>query len=130
MAESVPPGLFASLRRLLGSGFSMAEVRLELLATDLQFEKLRVLESLLWLAVALVGFVMTMLLFSLFVVLLVGEPYRLAVLGVLALLYGAGSWAALRVARHRRDSGGTPFGASLSELRRDSAALFGRDAQP
>ena len=130
MTEHASVGLFASLRRLLGSGLNMAEVRLELLSTDLQLEKLRVLESLLWSAFALVGFGVALLLSSLFVVLLVGEPYRLAALGVLALLHGAGGWAAMRVARNRRDDGGAPFAASLSELRSDSAALRGQREQP
>ena len=125
MSEQAPVGLFASLRRLLGSGLDMAEVRLEMLSTDLQLEKLRILESLLWQAFALVAMGVALMLLSLFIVLLVGEPYRLAALGTLTLLFGVTGWVALRVARNRRDSGGAPFAASLSELRHDRVALRG-----
>ena len=85
-------GLLASLRRLLISGSELAEVRLQLLATELQQEKLRLLESLAWLVVAAMACCVGLLLFSLFVVLLVEPAHRLLALGVLSLafLVGAG----------------------------------------
>ena len=127
MADKPPLGLFASLRRLLHSSAELAEVRLALLATELQQEKLRLLESLAWLAAALLAFGVGLVLLSGFVVMLVGEPYRLAALGIVVLLYFGFAWAAIRIARARVHAGGAPFEASLAELRRDRAALFGRD---
>lgn len=121
-----PAGLFGSLRRLSGELAELAQLRLELFATELQQEKLRALEALAWLGVALLAFGVGLVLLSAFVVLLVGAPYRLAVLGVIVLLYLGLAALAWRQARARlRD--GAPFEASVAELRRDRAALGGRD---
>lgn len=122
-----PPGLFASLRRLLGSSAELAQVRLELLATELQQEKLRVLEALAWVGVAMLAFGVAMVLLAVFVVLLFDERHRLAALGVVVLVYLGGAALAWRAARARLREGGGPFEASLAELRRDRAALAGRD---
>lgn len=122
-----PPGLFASLRRVLGSAAELVEVRLELLATELQQEKLRVLEALAWLAVAMLAFGIAMVLLAVFVVLLFDERHRLAALGAVVLVYLGGAALAWRAARVRLREGGGPFEASLAELRRDRAALAGRD---
>jgi uncharacterized membrane protein YqjE len=122
-----PSGLFGSLRRLSGDFVELAQVRLELFATELQQEKLRALEGLAWLGVTLLAFGIGLVLFSVFVVLLVGAPYRLAALGLIVLLHLGLAALAWRLARARlRD--GTPFEASVAELRRDRAALAGRDA--
>ena len=127
MADEAPAGLFASLRRLLHGSAELAEVRLELFATELQQEKLRVLDSLAWMAVAMLALGVGLVLFAVFLVLLVGEEHRLAALGVLALVYMGAAWVAWGAARTRRHEGGAPFEASLAELRRDRAALVGRD---
>ena len=120
-------GLLASLRRLLISGSELAEVRLQLLATELQQEKLRLLESLAWLVVAAMACCVGLLLFSLFVVLLVEPAHRLLALGVLSLAFLVGAGLAWRMALRRQQAGGAPFEASLDELRRDRAALGAHD---
>jgi uncharacterized membrane protein YqjE len=122
-------GLFGSLRRLLHSSAELVEVRLELLATELQQEKLRVLDALAWLAVAVLALAIALVLLSAFVVMLFAPPYRLAALGVVGLGHLALAWFALRLARSRRQAGGPPFEASLAELRRDRAALLGREGE-
>lgn len=126
-ATDRPAGLFGSLRRLSGDLAELAQLRLELFATELQQEKLRVLEALAWLGVALLAFGIGILLLSIFVVLAVDPPYRLAALGLIVLLHLGLAALAWRLARARlRD--GAPFEASVAELRRDRAALAGRDA--
>jgi uncharacterized membrane protein YqjE len=117
MTDRASPGLLGSLRGLLQNGAELAEVRLELFATELRQEKLRVIESLAWLV-----------LLGVFLVLLVGEPYRLAALGVVTALYLAGAWFAWQRARARRRLDSPPFAASLAELRRDRAMLTGQPA--
>ena len=122
-------GLFGSLRRLLHSSTELLEVRLELLATELQQEKLRVLDALAWLAVAVLALAIALVLLSVFVVMLFAPEYRLAALGAVGLGHLGLAWAALRLARSRRQAGGPPFEASLAELRRDRAALMGREGE-
>lgn len=119
-------GLFASLRRLSGDLVELAQLRLELFATELQQEKLRVLEALVWLAVALLAFGVGLVLLSLLVVLLAGEAHRIAALSVLVLACFGLALLGWRLARGRLREG-TPFEASVAELRRDRAALAGRD---
>jgi len=122
-------GLFGSLRRLLHSSAELVEVRLELLATELQQEKLRVLDALAWLAVAVLALAIALVLLSVFVVMLFAPPYRLAALGAVGLGHLALAWVALRLARSRPHAGGSPFEASLAELRRDRAALLGGEGE-
>jgi uncharacterized membrane protein YqjE len=122
-------GLFGSLRGLLHSSAKLVEVRLELLATELQQEKLRVLDALAWLAVAVLALAIGMALLSVFIVLLFAPPYRLAALGGVGLAHLALAGWALRLARSRRHAGGMPFEASLAELRRDRSALLGGEGE-
>ena len=117
-------GLFASLRRLAGTTASIVMVRLELLGTELEQEKLRVV-SALWLAgAALLMLWLALLLFVGLVLLLMWDGYRLAALGCLALLFaGAGGWL-LHLARQRlTPPAGGAFALSLAELRRDRDSL-------
>jgi uncharacterized membrane protein YqjE len=107
MSDRSSPGLLGSLRGLLRNGAELAEVRLELFATEIRQEKLRLLESLAWLG---------------------GEPYRLSTLGVVTLLYLAGAWFAWQRSRARQRADGPAFAASLAELRRDRAMLGGQPA--
>jgi uncharacterized membrane protein YqjE len=125
-AKPPPPGLFASLRRLLGSAAELVEVRLALFSTELQQEKLRALDALALLAVGLLAAGVALVLLSLFVVMLFAEPYRVAALGVVVLVYALAAGLLLRAARARLAEG-TPFEATMAELRRDREALAGRD---
>ncbi|WP_119355032.1 phage holin family protein [Azohydromonas sediminis] len=125
-ASAPPPGLFTSLRRLLGSAAELAEVRLALFATELQQEKLRALDALALLAVALLAAGVALVLLSLLVVMLFAEPYRIAALGVVVLVYAAAAGLLWRAARARLAEG-TPFEATRAELRRDREALAGRE---
>jgi len=117
-------GLFASLRRLAGTTAGIVLVRLELLGTELEQEKLRVV-SALWLAgAALLLLWLALVLLVGLIVLLMWDGYRLAAIGVLALLFaGAGGWL-LQLARQRLNppTGGA-FSLSLAELRRDRDSL-------
>jgi uncharacterized membrane protein YqjE len=127
MNQDAGPGFFASLRQVLASSAELAEVRIKLFATELQEEKLRLLESLVWLAVSMLALGVALVLLSVFIVMLFGEQHRLAALGVLVALFLVAARVAWGAARAGRQAGGAPFEASLAELRRDRAALGGRD---
>jgi len=124
---SAPPaatGLFASLRRLAGTAAGIALVRLDLLGTELQQEKLRVIGAL-WLACAsLLMLWLALVLLVGLVVLLLWDGYRLAAVGGMALLLaGAGGWL-LRMAWLRlQPPAGGAFALSLAELQRDRDSL-------
>lgn len=117
-------GLMQSLRRLADTAVGIVQVRLELFGTELEQEKLRVFDALVWAALGLLMAGLALVLAIGFVVLLFQEGYRLGAVGVLALVFGGGGWWALRHARARLHAGtGGPFALSLSELRRDRHGL-------
>ena len=122
--EAAPPtGLLASLKRLAATGLELAAVRIELLGTELEQEKQRVFDALVRGAVALVLLGLALVLFVAFVLMLVQPQYRLAAVGVLALLLAAGGAWLLRGARERISAREGAFAATLGELRRDRAAV-------
>lgn len=126
MTAGNPPtvgGLFGSLRRLLATVVETAQVRLELLGTELELEKQRIFSGLFWGAVALLALGVGALLACGFVVLLFWEGYRLTAVGLLALAFLAGAVLLIRHAQERLRSAGGMFGASVAELSRDHADL-------
>jgi uncharacterized membrane protein YqjE len=120
-------GLFASLRQLLETALEMAQVRLELLSAEIEEEKIRLVDGLLWAAMALILLGLGVVLLCGFIVLLFWDGHRLAAVGVLALLFlGGGVLMLLRARDHLRIRGGM-FHASVAELGRDRAGLSPRE---
>lgn len=123
MAPDTDGGLFAALRRLLTSGVELLRVRLALLGTDIEQEKLRLFDAVLWAGLALLLLGMGLLLLCALVVVLLWEQQRLPALAALAALcLGGGAWL-LRRARARLRAPGGLFAASVAELARDRAGL-------
>lgn len=117
-------GLFDSLKRALDSLLQIAQVRLELLGTELEAEKLRLFDALLKAAIGLLLLGLAAVLALGFVVLLLWDGYRLAAIGVLCLLFGGGgAWLLSRARQQLQVDEGGPFALSLGELRRDRAGL-------
>lgn len=120
-------GFFASLRQLLATTVEIAEVRLELLSSEIEEEKIRLVDGLLWAGLALMLLGVGVVLLCGFIVLLFWDGYRLAALGVLTLLFlGGGVLLLLRAREHLRIPGGM-FHASVDELARDRAGLAPRE---
>lgn len=116
-------GLFASLRRLLSTALEMAQVRLDLLGTEVELEKRRLFDGLLWGAIALMILGVGFVLLCGFVILLFWDGYRLAAVGVMALLCLVGGIVSMREARQRLSNPTGMFDASIAELERDRAGL-------
>lgn len=117
------PGLFASLRQLLSTTLEIAQVRLALLGTEFEREKLRIFDAVLWLGLSMLFLGVGVLLVSGFLVVLLWDSHRLATLGVLAGLFLGGGIGLLLMARQRLQSRGGMLESSLSELERDRAHL-------
>jgi len=116
-------GLFESLRRLLHTALSLATVRLELLVTDLEIEKLRLIEVALRALLGLMLLGLSLLLLIGFLLMLLWDGYRLQVLGVLTLLCLLGGLGLLQAAKRRLRQGEPMFAATRAEFERDQAAL-------
>ena len=117
------PRLAESLHGIIDTGLQTAQTRLELLAVELQEEKLRLTGLALNTVVAglLLGFGLVFLM--VFLTVLFWEEHRLLALGIsTAVCIGGGLIAASNAARAFR-SGTKLFSASLAELARDRAAL-------
>lgn len=116
-------GLFASLRRLLGTLLEIAQVRLELLGTDLELEKQRLFDALLLGLLALLMAGVGLVLLCGFIILLFWDGYRLAAVGVMMMLVLLTAVWLVRAARRRLQTPNGIFEASLAELQRDRAEL-------
>ncbi len=117
------PRLSESLHGIVDAGLQTVQTRLELLAVELQEEKLRLTGLALntVLAGLLLGFGLVFLM--VFLTVLFWDEHRLLALGIsTAICLGGGLLAASNAARAFR-SGTKLFSASLAELARDRAAL-------
>lgn len=116
-------GFFSSLKQLLSTALEIAQVRLELVGTEVEREKRRLFDGLLWGALALLCVGLGLALLCGFVVLLFWDGYRLAAIGFLSLLFvGLGVFLALHARKKMRNQH-TMFSASLNELKQDQTAL-------
>jgi uncharacterized membrane protein YqjE len=120
-------GLFASLRRLLVTAIEIAQVRLDLLGTEIELEKRRLFDGLIWGAMALMALGVSLVLLCGFIILLFWDGYRLASLGVMTLLFLVGGVFLMREARQRLRNPTGMFNASLAELERDQNGLHAVD---
>lgn len=116
-------GLFNSLRGLLSTALEIVQVRLDLLGTEVEFEKRRLFDGVLWGAIGLLFLGVGIVLFCGFVILLFWDGYRLAAVGVMALLCLAGGFVLMGDARRRLRNPSAIFNASMAELERDQAGL-------
>ena len=120
-------GLLASLRRVLATVLELAQVRMELLGTEIELEKRRLFDGLLWGVVALLALGVGLVLLCGFVTLLFWEGYRLAAVGVMALLFLVGAVLLMSKARQLLRSPTGMFENSVAELKRDRARLHAPD---
>lgn len=128
MADDSPHGgLVASLRGLLVAGIAIARNRLELLGTEVQEEKVRVLGLLLYGGMALLLLAAGAVFLAIFLTVLFWESNRLMALGIFATVFLTSGIIAAVVARGYARSPSTLFSASLAELDRDRAAAEGQE---
>ena len=116
-----------SLKRLTSSLLAILATRLELLANELQEERLRLTQLLLLGAFAAFCFGTGLILLNAFIVVLFWDDHRLAALGLLTLVYLIAGAAVAMVLRARARAGSKLFAASLAELEKDRHALRGQN---
>ena len=123
MSSAPRPRLAESLHGIVDAGLQTAQTRLELLAVELQEEKLRLTGLALNTVVAglLLGFGLVFLM--VFLTVLFWEEHRLLALGISTAICLIGGLLAASKAAHAFRSGTKLFSASLAELTRDRAAL-------
>ena len=129
MNTGQPGGLLHSLRGLVTHGLDLLRNRLELLATELEEEKARLLRLLLLGATAFVMLAAGLVFLAIFLTVMFWDEHRLLVLGLMtAGFLGFGMIALLFAVRTAR-AGSRLFSASLAELAADQSALDALDEQ-
>lgn len=130
MADDAPRGGIAgSLRGLLVAGIAIARNRLELLGTEVQEERARVLGLLLYGGIALILLGAGLVFLAVFLTVLFWDSNRLLALGVFAAVFLVAGAVAAIAARGYARSPSSLFSASLGELDRDRQAAEGGRAE-
>ena len=119
-------GLLASLRNLAATAVGILQTRLELLATEVEEERLRLLQIALWAVIAVFLLALGILTLTLFVVILFWDTHRVLVTGLLAVLYLVLGAAIGLAARSKARAKSKLFSASLAELAKDREQLTSR----
>lgn len=123
MSPTSPPGILDSARRVLVSLIEIGQTRLQLASTEVEEERLRIAELLLYATVSLFFLGVGLVLASMWVVLLYWDTHRelvLAGLSGLFLLVGVGlavTW------RHKARHKPKLLATTVAELQRDRDAL-------
>lgn len=120
------PGLLASLRNLAATAVGILQTRLELLATEVEEERLRLLQIAFWAVIAVFFLVLGVLMLTLFVVLLFWDTHRVLVTGLLVFFYLILAAAAGLAVRSKVRAKSKLFSASLAELAKDREQLTSR----
>ena len=116
-------GLFASLSSLLATLLEVAQVRLELLGTEVELEKRRLFDGILWGALALLALGVSFVLLCGLIILLMWDGYRLTAVGMMTLLFLILGLLLMRKAKQQLRTPAGMFKVSISELERDQSSL-------
>ena len=127
-APSPHSGLFASLRGLCSTGLGLLQNRLELLVTELEEEKLRILGLLGYGAAAFLLLGAGIMFLAIFLTVLLWESHRLLVLGLFTMGFLGSGGIALFMAWRCAHAKSRLFSSSLAELAEDRIALADLDA--
>jgi uncharacterized membrane protein YqjE len=126
-AESGASGLLGSLRRMATSLLALLQTRVQLVAIELQEEKLRAINLLVWLTVALAlgvaGILVSVGILSVFLWQRAGFA---GVIGLAVVLLAAAIILLLQL-RRRIVQGPDPFATTIQEIGKDLAVLRGRE---
>ena len=117
------PRLMESIKRLLSTLTSIVSTRLELLANELQEERLHLTQMLFFALFALFCFGVGVLLLAAFIVVLFWDEHRLAVLGTLSVVFFALGMLTTMLLRSRVEAKSKLFSVSLAELAKDREYL-------
>jgi uncharacterized membrane protein YqjE len=126
-ATSRSPSVLSSLRSLGDGLLASVHDRLELISIELQEEKLRLIQTFIWISAAVFSGLLAIVFASLTLVYLFWDSARLAVLGGLALFYAATLVAVVVAFRRYLARQPNPFAATLEEIGEDRACIRSRN---
>lgn len=116
-------GLLSSVRSLLASVADMAHLRLELLVNELEEDRIYLIKLLIYSLLMLFFFFIGVVVLTIMIVTMFDQDYRAIALGIFTVIYlGVSAWLVSCVI-HQIKNKPKMFSATLSELRKDRAAL-------
>ena len=121
MPEST--GLLESLKRMTGTLLAIFQTRLDLLSNEIEEERLRIGQMLLYGSIALFFFGLSIVFLTIFIVAVFWDGYRLEVLASFTGMYLIAGLLALSAQRRIAKSKSKLFSASLDELAKDREQL-------
>jgi uncharacterized membrane protein YqjE len=119
--------LMESVKRLASTLISIVSTRLELLANELQEERLHLSKMLLFSLSALFFFGVGILLLTVFIVVLFWDDHRQVVLGGLSLLFFVLAGLMAMLVRNMAQTKSKLFSVSIAELAKDNEQLEPRE---
>lgn len=122
-SDQTGAGILQSLRNLAATLVELLRTRFELLATELEEERVRLLQLLFWAAAALFFFGVGILLLVVLLVAVFWDSHRILAIVVLATVFLAGGVGLAIGMRNRMQVRPRLFSASLEELERDKDQL-------
>ena len=117
------PGFLGSFRALGDGLLATVEGRVELFSVELQEEKFRLIQAMLWISAVVFAGMMAAMFASLTLVYLFWDSARLAVLGGLAAFYAAALVAIILAFRRHLARQPKPVAATLDELGADRSCI-------
>ena len=125
MASSEPKsaGIIESVKRLGETALALLQNRLQLFSVELQEEKYRAIQAVLWLSAGVAFVFLGLAIGVATVAILVLQQWGLPGLAGLTLLLLAVGAGVIAVMWSRLKSGGLPFSGTLQELKKDSEWL-------
>ena len=118
-----PDGVLGSLKGWAATLVEVAHTRLEILSTEVEEEKIRVGQLLLFAVAALFFLGLGIIFTAAFLTMLFWETHRLFILGTLALLFLAAGVIAARLLQDKAREKSRLFADSLGELAKDHGRL-------
>ena len=122
-APPAPASFMGSLRSLGDGVLASVEDRLELFSAELQEEKFRLIQTVIWICAAAFTGMMAVIFASLTLVYLFWDSARIAVLGGLTAVYAAALVAVVIAFRRFVRRQPRPFEGTLRELREDRSCI-------
>ena len=119
-------GIVQSLRNLAATLVALLRTRFELLATEIEEERVRLLQLLFWAALALFFFALGIVLLVILYVAVFWDSYRITAIVTLAGVFLAAGAGATIAARNLIRARPRLFSASLDELAQDKDQLTPR----
>jgi uncharacterized membrane protein YqjE len=116
-------GLFSSLRNALANFLELAHTRLELLSVEMEARLLNSRQVMLWSVVALFSASLAMLMLAFTLLIVFWDTHRLLAACAITAFFSFLAVAAALVVRHRVRERPRLLSATISELKRDTAAL-------